>query len=130
VLQLIGARLTPDAQAATPARSVLEDLPDTRVVPFSCYYDNAGRGFVTGHTKVIWVPETGQSFYYDLLADPNERDPKPLTTELRTTLDGVQQMIEAHRASKWLLTKDAFDTYPKWRCREGRPCAPVNPLKR
>ncbi len=130
VLQLLGIAPTPAAAAATPARSVLAPADPARLLPFSCYYDNAGRGFVVGHTKVVWVPETDQTFAFDLEHDPDERDPKPLTSELRSMLATVKQMIEAHRASKWLMTRDAFDDFPNWKCPAGRPCTPINALGR
>ncbi|HEY5922238.1 MAG TPA: hypothetical protein VIV11_11230, partial [Kofleriaceae bacterium] len=123
LLALLGVQLTPQALAATPARSVLDAAPG-RVLPFGCWHDGRCQGFVQDHAKIVHVPDTGEAFAYDLAADPEERSPRALTRGQRATLDTVERTIAAHRAARWLLRRDHVDWYPQWDCAQDKLCTP------
>jgi lipoteichoic acid synthase len=125
VLDLLGVSLSADALASTFARSILRGQPTNRVLPFGCYYDRSCRGFVVGRTKVVYVPETGEAFRFNLATDPDEREPLTLPDELTTTLAHVLAVIEAHRMSTAPQSHPAIVRYPRWTCPAGRPCQPA-----
>ncbi|MDB4963023.1 MAG: sulfatase, partial [Myxococcales bacterium] len=125
VLDLLGVSLSSDALAGTFARSILREQPTNRVLPFGCYYDRSCRGFVVGRTKVVYVPETGEAFRFNLATDPEERQPLTLPDELATTLAHVLAVIEAHRMSTAPQSHPAITRYPQWTCPAGRPCQPA-----
>lgn len=128
LLEALGIPVQPAAAAATHARSLLHGAPPDRVLPFACYYDNACRGFVRGRTKVVFIPETGQAFHYDLDADPDEASPRPLSDELAARLAEVQDQIDAHRTPRWKSNRAAMDRFGRWRCPADRPCQPIDRL--
>lgn len=122
LLELLGVPLSPVASRATHARSLLHDAPPGRVLPFACFYDNACRGFVRDQTKVVYVPETGQAFSYDLATDPEETAPVPLSDELAARLAEVQEIIDSHRSHGWPRTKSQLDRFPRWTCAPDAVC--------
>ncbi len=131
VLGLLGGRLAPDTAAATPARDLLSTPAaelEARPAVFSCWFDARCRGFVHRGRKVVFVPEAGRAFVYDLARDPDERDPRPLDDELRALLLQTHVIIDAHRAPDWPDERAAVDDYPPWHCdSEGRCAHPKSP---
>jgi len=130
LLELLGTSISAAASRVTHARSVLREAPRDRVLPFACFYDNACRGFVRNDTKVVYVPETGQAFSYDLVADPDEEAPKQLSDELAARLAEVQDTIDAHRTHGWPRTKTPLDRFPKWTCNPDVVCKARDPMLR
>ena len=130
LLEMLGVPMSAAASRATHARSILREAPRDRVLPFACFYDNACRGFVRNDTKVVYVPETGQAFSYDLAADPDESKPTPLSDELAARLAEVQTLIDAHRSAGWPRTKTALDRFPKWTCAPDVVCKARDPFLR
>ena len=116
ILALLGV-----ATDIPPAHDVLT-APPHRALPFGCWYDAACRGFVQDGAKAVHIPETGQSFYFDLARDPHERDPKPFTVELATTFATVDQLIDAHRTRTWADVRTQMDAFPSWRCDAKQAC--------
>lgn len=129
LLDLLGVELAPAVQATTPARSLLRAPARDRVLPFTCFYDHSCRGFVRDHTKVVYVPETTQSFQFDLARDPDEQSPRPLTEELAATLGEVNELIARHRTQTWLQRRELMDRYPRWRCPARTPCSAIDPIR-
>jgi hypothetical protein len=130
LLGLLGVPLSAEAAAAIPSRSVFAPALPHRVMPFSCFNDTACQGFVVDHAKVVQVPESGESFWFDLARDPNESNPQPLTPELAQSLNDLQATFAAHRASKRFLDRDAFDWFPQWKCDAGKVCSARAPMRR
>lgn len=122
LLELLGVRRSPAASRATHARSLLHEAPPGRVLPFACFYDNACRGFIRDQTKVVYVPETGQAFSYDLATDPEEASPMPLSDELAVRLEEVQDIVDAHRSNGWPRTRSQLDRFPQWTCMPDAVC--------
>ncbi|MFN0253184.1 MAG: sulfatase-like hydrolase/transferase [Kofleriaceae bacterium] len=112
----------------TPATVTTDEpLPD-RILPFTCSYDMKCRGYVRNTTKVVYVPETQQSFAFDLAVDPEERRPLPVEGELATTLDRVHELLARYRTKTWLRRRDTMSRYPMWSCPASRPCSPIAPI--
>lgn len=96
--------------------------PAHRALPFGCWYDASCRGFVKDGAKAVFIPETGQSFWFDLARDPQEQAPKPFTVELATTFERIDSLIDAHRIRAWPDVRTQMDAYPAWRCDAKKPC--------
>lgn len=122
LLEALSIELTPEAFAATPARSILHQDHADRILPFGCYYDARCRGFVHDEHKVVYIPELEQSFSFDLVRDPNERDARPLTNELRATLAEVSTLVDRHRL-RTSVVQPEMNAFPPWRCPEHEKCA-------
>jgi arylsulfatase A-like enzyme len=122
VLDVLGVSLSSDALASSFARSVLQDQPVNRVLPFSCFYDRSCRGFVVGRTKVVFVPETGEAFRFNLATDPEEQTPLTLPDELTKTLLQVLALIDTKRMGSGPLRRPEIRRYPGWVCPAEQPC--------
>ncbi len=116
LIDLLGVQLSPAATAATHARSVLRIDPTDRVLPFGCFFDNICGGFVVNTTKVVFVPESGQVFSFDLARDPEEQDPVPVPDHLAATLVEVRRQIDLHRTRGWPRDRAALTQFPEWSC--------------
>jgi lipoteichoic acid synthase len=123
LLELAGARMPPAVEETTPARSLASGAsPGPRMLVFSCWFDIRCRGFVGGGKKVVFIPELGRAFWFDLAADPHEDDPHPLDDELARHLQRAHQVIDAHRVLEWPPGRAAMNDYPPWTCPAGEPC--------
>jgi len=131
ILDLLGVSLAPAAARATPGRSLLGGAPrEPRLLVFSCWYDERCRGFVEAGRKVVFVPEADRGFWFDLAADPDERDPRRLTAELTARLGQAHHLIDAHRTPAWPEKRDVMTDYPPWSCPADQPCRhPKSPPK-
>ena len=88
LLELAGCPVAPATEATTPARSLARGAsPGARLLVFSCWFDIRCRGFVGAGEKVVFIPELGRAFWFDLAADPHEEDPRPLDDEMARHLD-------------------------------------------
>ncbi len=125
LLHVLGAPM--QSSIETPAVAV-ELAPPERIAPFTCSYDTKCRGYVRGSTKVVHVPETGQSFYFDLSTDPDERTALPLDETRTKELAEVHDLLARHRTRTWLRRKDDMTRFPTWRCPASRPCTPVGAI--
>lgn len=125
LLDLFGVQLSTQASAATPARSVLR-LPDDRVLPFSCFFEQSCFGFVVEQTKVVMMRELGHAFAFDLESDPDERRPLPVTSALAATLARVQHTIDLHRTSTRPAHRDPMPDFWPWNCPFNQPCGIKN----
>lgn len=119
ILSLLGARVTPTAPAANAV-----DATPSRVLPFGCWYDTSCRGYVRDSHKAVFIPETGQSFWFDLARDPHERVPQPFTEEIARVFRDVDALVDAHRVRDWSRAKPAMTTYPRWDCAANQGCRP------
>lgn len=125
LLDLLGVELSPDATAATHARSVLR-IGHDRVLPFSCFFQQACFGFVVDQTKVIAIGDTGSVFAFDLASDPHERSAIPLTRDLTAILERVRATVNLHRTNNAPVWRDPmFDFWP-WNCPLDQPCGIKN----
>jgi lipoteichoic acid synthase len=123
LLDLAGAHLPAAVEATTPARSLASGAsPGPRMLVFSCWFDIRCRGFVGSGTKVVYIPELGRAFWFDLARDPGEEDPRPLDDELARHLLRAHQVIDAHRVLEWPPGRAAMNDYPPWTCPAGQPC--------
>ncbi len=121
LLQLLGVELAPDA-AAIPGRSLLGGAPKSRLLVFSCWYDERCRGFVQDNRKVVFIPEVNRAFWFDLTADPAESNPLPLTSELRARLAETHIIVDSHRTPDWPLERAAVPDHAPWQCPAGEAC--------
>ena len=123
LLELVGARVPPAVEATTPARSLASGAsPGPRMLVFSCWFDIRCRGFVGAGRKVVYIPELGRAFWFDLAADPHEEVPRPLDDEMARHLARAHQVIDAHRALTWPAGRAAMNDYPPWTCPAGASC--------
>jgi arylsulfatase A-like enzyme len=119
VLALLGV-----ATNVPPAHDVLT-APAQRALPFGCWYDASCRGFVQDRKKAVFIPETGQSFWFDLARDPLEREPRPFTDALAKTFGEIDKLLDAHRIRSWPDDRTEMTAYPSWRCEAKQPCKHV-----
>jgi arylsulfatase A-like enzyme len=131
LLELLGLPMVAGAAASTPGRSLLGGPPrGRRLLPFSCWYDERCRGFVDGGRKVVFVPEAGTAFWFDLAADPDEREPRRLTAELAGRLEEAHRLIDSHRTPAWPDDRAPMNDYAPWTCPADQPCRhPRSPAK-
>ncbi len=128
LLDLLGVSLSPEALAATHARSVLSIAGD-RVLPFSCFFDKSCFGYVVGNTKVVAMREIDLAFAFDLATDPDERSPQALSPELRKTLADVQRSVDLHRTNSKPRMRDEMLEFWPWNCPRDEPCG-IKPQSR
>ncbi|HEU5055877.1 MAG TPA: sulfatase-like hydrolase/transferase [Kofleriaceae bacterium] len=123
LLELAGARVAPATEASTPARSLARGAsPGARLLVFSCWFDIRCRGFVGAGKKVVFIPELGRAFWFDLDADPREESPRPLDDDLARHLGRAHLIIDSHRTLEWPRGRAAMNDYPPWTCPAGAPC--------
>ena len=122
ILDLLGVPLTPLAARAVPGRSLLAEPAARRLLVFYCWYDARCRGFVEDGRKVVLVPESKVAFWFDLVADPDERDPKPLTQEMRERLREANHLVDSHRTPDLPAEREPMLDYAPWVCPPGEPC--------
>jgi arylsulfatase A-like enzyme len=123
LLELAGSRVAPATEATTPARSLARGAsPGARMLVFSCWFDIRCRGFVGAGKKVVFIPELGRAFWFDLDADPHEEHPQPLDDALAAHLDRAHLIIDSHRTLEWPPGRAAMNDYPPWSCPAGAPC--------
>ena len=123
LLELAGSRVAPATEATTPARSLARGVsPGARLLVFSCWFDIRCRGFVGAGKKVVFIPELGRAFWFDLAADPHEEHPQPLDDSLAAHLDRAHLIIDSHRTLEWPPGRAAMNDYPPWSCPAGGPC--------
>ena len=101
-------------------------VPDDRMLAFSCWYELRCRGFVTGNHKVVWVPQTGRGYYFDLVADPDESDVRPVPAALRERIPFANRMLDELQTRTWPIELGEVTSYPPWHCAAGRPCTHPN----
>jgi hypothetical protein len=65
---------------------------------------------------VVFIPELGRAFWFDLAADPAERDPRPLDAPAREMLDRAHLIIDSHRALDWPDGRAAMNDFAPWTC--------------
>ena len=123
LLELAGARVAPATEATTPARSLARGAsPGDRLLVFSCWFDIRCRGFVGAGKKVVFIPELGRAFWFDLASDPGEESPRPLDDSLAAHLGRAHLVIDSHRTLEWPPGRAAMNDYPPWTCPAGQPC--------
>ncbi len=122
LLALLGIPMSARGARATPGQSLLRDVPADTPRYFGCWYDLRCRGFVVNHKKVVFVPHTGQAFYFDLAADPNERRALPLTPALVARMPVLHQVIESRRTRTFPLIAGEVSGYGEWKCERGARC--------
>lgn len=125
LLDLLGVELSTEAASATYARSVMRVVPN-RVLPFSCFIEDACDGFVVNSTKVVSMRESGRVFSFDLSADPDERNPLELTLDLARQLEEVQRILDRHRTTTWPRPRDEMLEFWPWNCQRDLPCGIKN----
>lgn len=123
LMNLLGLRISESAKPNLRGYDILsaEHPGDSQPRYFGCYSSWRCRGFVLGDQKVVYSPEEGTAWLFDLAADPEERDPQVLSSELESHLEGLHDVVNAHRTRKWTPKLDMFDGYGDWWCPEGRP---------
>ena len=121
ILDLLDVPLTPLAARTVPGRSLLEPAA-RRLLVFYCWYEARCRGFVEEGRKVVFVPESKVAFWFDLVADPEERDPKPLTQEMRERLREANHLVDSHRTPDLPAEREPMLDYAPWACAAGEPC--------
>ena len=123
LLELAGASVAPATEATTPARSLARGTsPGARLLVFSCWFDIRCRGFVGAGKKVVFIPELGRAFWFDLDADPREESPRPLDDAMAAHLDRAHLIIDSHRTLEWPPGRAAMNDYPPWSCPANAPC--------
>lgn len=107
-----------------------EDYPADEAKFFGCYDPSRCRGFVLSGKKFVKVPRDDESFWFDLEADPQERNPQiadGLWPKERERLDTV---IGAHRAVRWAWEWGVVEGFGEWRCKENEGCRHPDAWKR
>jgi len=122
VLQLLGVPLAPGAARAIPGRGLVGGAPRSRLLVFSCWYDERCRGFVQDGRKVVYVPEEDRAFWFDLAADPHENVPRTLDADLEARLRGAHRVIDSHRTPDWTMAGAPVTDYAPWLCPADQPC--------
>ena len=104
-------------------RDVLDREYDTRGVPrfFGCYSPMRCRGFVLDDHKLVYVPETDEIWAFDLVADPDEREPQVPHEQLWSHVSRMNELIDGHRVKKWKY-EHGLVRYGDWVCakKQGR----------
>jgi arylsulfatase A-like enzyme len=130
LLALLGLSLPPEAQRVMDGQN-LADRSFTGQLPryFSCWFESRCRGFVLGDYKVIHEPQTDESWYYDLAADPEENKPLVLGADLNADLAQLETTLERFRARNYPVVWGAT-SFGEWRCEaEDRDCRHPNAKK-
>lgn len=86
---------------------------------FACYSSWRCRGLVLGQTKLVYSPEQDEAWFFDLGADPDERDPQLLTPQLEAMLPSLHALIDAHRTRRYRGEWKPLERYGDWWCPEG-----------
>ncbi len=120
LLDVLDISLAPSIQDGVSALASVDGAV-SRPRWFSCWYDSACRGFVLHHDKVVHIPATGQSVRFDLLSDPSESRPLPLTDELRELLPQMHQEILSRRVRQRPVLGE-IRKYGDWRCPSNARC--------
>lgn len=89
---------------------------------FGCYYEGRCRGFVLGDRKVVHIPQRRVAFYFDLAADPDELDARPLSEQLTGMLPALHRAIDSRITRRWPLDLGQTRSYGLWRCDAGERC--------
>ena len=95
--------------------------------PFGCYNPQRCRGFVTLDRKVVAEPGSGERWYFDLEADPDEREPRvlPRGADMKRMLAWVDEVVDSRRVEDWEIRYERIDRFAPWSCPEGRAkCSP------
>ncbi len=95
---------------------------DTTPRYFSCFYEQRCRGFVLGQRKVVYIPQRDTARYFDLAADPDERDAKSLPDDLAGRLDAMHRALNAHLTRSWPLKLGPIKPLERWQCLPGKVC--------
>jgi lipoteichoic acid synthase len=122
ILQLLGATVAPETARAIPGRPLLHGAPRSRMLVFSCWYDERCRGFVQDGRKVVYVPEEDRAFWFDLAADPHENVPRTLDADLAARLRAAHRVVDSHRTPDWPMARVPVTDYAPWLCPADEPC--------
>jgi arylsulfatase A-like enzyme len=122
ILDALKVPLDGEAKEMLLGASVLGGAAPDGPRPFGCWFDGKCRGYVDGGVKVVMVPESDQSFAFDLATDPGERKPRPLGRREQGVLGRIGAIIDQHRTDTWPFELGQLDIFAPWRCPTGRPC--------
>ncbi|NOT24942.1 MAG: sulfatase-like hydrolase/transferase [Acidobacteria bacterium] len=124
---LLEALGLPYEPSALPGQSFLAKDPAPSPKLFSCWIDSRCRGYVEGTRKVVYVPVRDEAFAFDLLGDPNEKIPLPLSSQDRATLGSINGRIGELRSTMPMVLSE-LSAFAPWRCARGEPCVhPASP---
>lgn len=87
---------------------------------FGCYKPVVCRGFVSGKKKVVVEPHAGDRWYFDLEADPDERQPRVLKGDVEKHVPLLDEAIDSRRIEEWTFRYDRMDRYDPWLCPANR----------
>lgn len=123
LLGLLGIQVSERAAQTIDGRDFLRvSTPDDEPRYFACWFETHCRGFVLGTRKVVEVPRSNTAFWFDLAADPDEAQPRPLTPELRAMIPALRRVVHAHQTRSWPFELTTTRRYGDWRCPAGEPC--------
>ena len=120
LLGLLGIPVDDGAKAAVEGFDLrADDFPGDSPRWFSCWFEMRCRGFVIGDRKVVYEPQSDETWYFDLSEDPEENEPLALTKDLEPHVKTLQATLKRHRARRWRLKWGEVPFEP-WVCRKGR----------
>ena len=105
---------------------LLSDSALERPSVFGCYYYNHCLGWVAGGRKICERPPSGERFYLDLQADPEERNPLPLEGDMAENMERLRAMVRSTLVSANAPYPPARTLYGTWRCPERGNCRHPN----
>ncbi len=116
LLSLLGVPLDPAARRALNGLD-LSDSAFSGLLPryFTCWFEMRCRGFVLGDYKVVHEPQADATWYYDLVADPDEADPIAIDKTLTAELTQLQETLRQFRAEDYKVALGAVNV-GDWRC--------------
>jgi len=127
LLHLLGVDLADAARPSIDGFDLFDPTQlarlDTTPRYFSCWYEQRCRGFVLGHDKVVYIPQRDVARYFDLAADPDERQPHQLTEALKRRMPAMHRALNAHLTRRWPLVLGPIRPLGSWRCERGRVCS-------
>ena len=124
LMGLLGVTPAPEVRdqlIGVDLRTVDESKP--RTLFWSCWFELRCRGMVRGSSKVVFSPEEGKAYHFDLATDPDERRPGVLPGPLRELLPVMNERLDSHRTYTFPLELgETSRTYGSWRCAPNGPC--------
>lgn len=116
LLPLLGLTLDDAAARALPGFDLADpNFPGHLPRYFSCWFELRCHGFVLGDRKVVHEPQSGEAWYYDLTADPDEQHPLILDPPLEAELRQLQSTLQRFRARDYPVVPGAV-RFGEWRC--------------
>ena len=126
LLGLAGARVREEAAQQLIGVDLLAGEVPERTLMFSCYYELRCRGFVSGTDKVVVVPNTGRGYYFDLVSDPDETNPRPVPAALREFIPTMTRILDEYQTRSFPLTLGETRPYGDWVCANNQKCTHPN----